>query len=149
MRHGFKKAKFAAGYDADRMLMRKLMVNFFKRGKLSTTFSKIKALKPEVERAVTKIKKGTEADKNTLLKRLGNYDFLSEIFKEVATQLSKVQSGYTKIIKLGDRESDGAKAATLVWAYPVVMPTKKKEVVKKSTAAKADKEVVKKEIKSK
>ncbi len=153
MRHGFKKAKFAAGYDADRMLMRKLMFNFFTNGKLTTTFSKIKALRPEIEKAVTKIKRGTEADKNNLLKRFGsNYDMLSEIFKEVSTQLSKVQSGFTKIIKLGDRESDGAKSATLVWAYPVVMPGKKKETSKKADpklSNKEDKEVIKKEVKDK
>lgn len=146
MRHGFKKAKFANGQDADRMLMRKLMVNFFAKGKIATTHAKIKALRPEVEKAVTKIKKGAEADKNYLMKRLGsNYEGLKEIFKEIATQLSKVQSGYTKIIKMGMRESDGAPVAQLVWAYPVVMPSVKKAVKAEKTAKKTEKEVAKKE----
>lgn len=147
MRHGFKKAKFADGQDADRALMRKLTVNFFINGKISTTFSKIKALRPEVEKMVTKIKKGTEADKNYLLKKLGsNYDSLSGIFKEVAGQLSKVGSGYTKIVKLGFRDSDGAATALLTWAYPVVMPKAQKQEVKK-TEAEVKKAPAKQEVK--
>lgn len=149
MRHGFKKTKFADGIDADRMLMRKLTVNFFTKGKISTTFSKIKALRPEIERTVTKIKKGTEADKNYLLRKLGDsYKSLSSVFKEVSSQLSKVQSGYTKIVKLGYRESDGAPTASLEWAYPVVLPSAKKTEAKTKEvpAAKAN-ENKKKEVK--
>jgi large subunit ribosomal protein L17 len=149
MRHGFKKAKFANGMDADRMLMRKLMVNFFTHGKIASTISKIKALRPEVEKAVTKIKKGGEADKNYLLQKLGgNYEKLAEVFKEIASQLNKVQSGYTKIIKQGNRESDGALTAQLTWAYPVVLPKEAKVVKAKKAEVKSEKEV-KSQVKSK
>lgn len=149
MRHGFKKAKFADGQDADRMLMRKLTVNFFLNGKISTTMSKVKALKPEVEKMVTKVKSGTEADKNYLLKKLGDSKkALDKIFKDISSQLSQFKSGYTKIVKLGYRDSDGAATATLVWAHPVVMSKDAKETVKKMKAE-TKSEVTKKEVKNK
>lgn len=120
MRHGFKKAKFGQGHDSNRALLRKLSINFFLNGKIKTTLSKVRALKPVVENMVGKIKRGGQADKNNLLKALGDPRELDVRFKDIATALSKVSSGYTKIVKLGRRDSDGAEVGELTWAYPVV-----------------------------
>ena len=133
MRHGFIKVKFGNGQDANQMLKRKLAVNFLMWGKIETTFSKVKVLKPIIEKMVTKIKRGTEADNNQLLKQLGNHDRLLSNFKEIKTALEKVNSGFVKIVKLGARESDGGQMARLIWAYPVVNASEKAVVVKKVT----------------
>jgi len=142
MRHGFRQIKFRHGQDADQMLVRKLVTSFLLRGKITTTISKIKAIKPLVERAVTKIKTMSQADGNYLRKSFGDIKPLETRFKDIGLAFSKVQSGYTKIIKLGYRDSDGASTARLEWAYPVIM-NEKKAPIKKVKAPKA------KEIKTK
>lgn len=141
MRHGFINVKFGHGQDANQMLKRKLAVNFLLWGKIETTFAKVKVLKPIIEKIVTKIKGGTESDHNQLLKQLGNHDKLLENFKEIKTAMSKVNSGFVKIVKLGARASDGGQMARLIWAYPVVNATDKAIVTKKSTEIKGDKKL--------
>jgi len=140
MRHGFIKVKFGHGHDANQMLKRKLAVNFLKWGKIETTFSKVKVLKPIIEKMVTKIKGGTEADHNQLLKQLGSHEQLLENFKEIKTAMSKINSGFVKIIKLGARESDGGQMARLIWAYPVVNAGAA-AAVKKSAVVKDEKKL--------
>lgn len=131
MRHGFKKTKFGNGRDADRMLFRKLTINFFLNGRIETTLSKIKALKPKIEKLVTKIKRGAESDKNYLIQSLDYRPDLESRWADIKTALSAVKGGYTKIVKLGFRDSDGAPVARLEWAYPVVMNEVKKQPEKK------------------
>lgn len=142
MRHGFKKIRFRHGQDADRMLVRKLVTGFFLEGKVTTTISKIKAIRPLVEHAVTKIKTMSQADTNYLRRNLGDIKALETRFKDISSAFSKVQSGYTRIVKIGSRDSDGATTARLEWAYPVIM-NEKKAAVKKVEAPKA------KEVKTK
>ncbi len=120
MRHGYKKNKFANGYDADRMLMRKLALNFFLEGKVETTLSKAQAVKPVIEKMVTKIKAGATSDRNVLTRKFGSLELLKEKMEEISTSLKEVKGGYTKIIKLGFRDSDGAPTARVEWAHPVV-----------------------------
>ena len=146
MKHKVKKIKFYAGQDSDQMLVRKLLSNFFVNGKISTTIKKIKMLRPQVERIVTKIKSNSQSDKNMILRKLGDGKIkLDNIFKEIATQLKDVTGGYTKIIKTGYRDSDGAPTGTLIWAHTVVMPpaTEKKSKKVKKSAGKQEKEVKK------
>jgi len=140
MRHGFKKQRFANGQDADQMLFRKLMVNFILNGKIASTFSKIKVLKPRVEKLISKVKNGNEADKNYLLKKLGGeWSRTEKILKDVSSQLKTVPGGYTRISKLGDRSSDGALMAVLSWAHKVVLPEKTKKPDKKLSETKETK----------
>ena len=127
MRHGFKKPKFGQGYDAGRALMRKLTVNFLMTGKIKTTIARAKAVRPEIEKLVGKIKSMREADKNNLLNKLGNVSRLEDRFKDITTALSTVKSGYTRIVKLGRRQADGSEMGELTWAYPVVLTDKTKK----------------------
>lgn len=144
MRHGFKKPKFSQGYDSKRALMRKLTVNFLMIGKIRTTLAKAKAVKPAVERLVGKIKTMSQADKNNLLNKLGNIKGLEDRFRDIATALKAVASGYTRIVKLGRRQADGAEMGELTWAYPVVLSGKTKEKPKPKTESKVIKGETKK-----
>ena len=120
MRHGVKKIKFSQGKDANKMLMRKLAVNFFINGKLETTLTKAKKLKPVVEKLVEKCKLKNEANKNYLLKNFNNSLLVTRIFKEVGEALKDKTGGYVRLARLGVRRSDGSETARLEWAYPVI-----------------------------
>ena len=133
MRHGVKKIKFNYGRDANRMLLRKLAVNFLSKGALVTTLAKAKALRPYLEPLVSKMKTTSEANRNYLLRFLGNEKVIKSGFEVVGPALSKVSGGYIRIIKMGMRSADGATMAKVEWAYPVILEVDKPEVKKVKT----------------
>lgn len=120
MRHGVKKIKFSNGVDANQALVRKLAVNFFLNGKLSTTLSKAKAIKPVIERLVEKMKIKTESNLNYLKKKLDSKRVIEMAYKDISPVVAKINGGYIRIIKLGQRESDGAETARIEWVYPII-----------------------------
>ena len=120
MRHGVKKIKFSNGIDANRALTRKLAVNFFLKGKLSTTLSKAKAIKPVIEKLIEKMKVKTESNFNYLKQKLNNKEVLEIAYKDISPVISKINGGYIRVIKLGKRGSDGAETARIEWVYPII-----------------------------
>lgn len=120
MRHGVKKIKFSNGIDANRALVRKLAVNFFLKGKLSTTLSKAKAIKPVIEKLIEKMKIKTESNLNYLKQKLDNKEVLKIAYKDISPVIAKINGGYIRVVKLGKRESDGAETARIEWVYPII-----------------------------
>jgi len=115
-----KKIKFANGIDANRALVRKLAVNFFLKGKLTTTLPKAKAIKPVIERLVEKMKIKNEANVNYLKQKLDSKEVLEIAYRDISPVISKISGGYVRIIKLGKRESDAAEVGRIEWVYPII-----------------------------
>ena len=130
MKNRGHKIKFRGGKDANKMLMRKLASNFLLSGKLSTTKQKAKAAQSIVERLVTKAKAHTEADQNFILRNITAQSTMKILITQIVPQLTQTKNGYTKIVNLGARQTDGAEKARLEWAYPVVMVVEKAKIKK-------------------
>ncbi len=124
MRHGVKKIKFSDGYDANRAIVRKLAVNFFLKGKLTTTLAKAKAMKPVIEKLVEKMKVKTESNLNYLRQKLNSNEVIEIAYNDISPVIGKIKGGYIRIIKLGKRDSDGAEMGKIEWAYPVIKQKK-------------------------
>ena len=120
MRHGYSKIKFKNGQDANQMLLRKLATNFLMVGKLKTTLKKTKVLKTLLEKLIEKMKVKNEANKNYLLKALGDRKLVERSFSDFGANFVKINGGYVKIIKTGVRNSDGCETALIQWAYPII-----------------------------
>lgn len=120
MRHRVKKIKFRDGYDANRALVRKLAVNFFLKGKLTTTLVKAKAMKPVIERLIEKMKVKTEANLNYLKQKLDSNEVITIAYNDISPVIGKINGGYIRIIKLGRRKSDGSEVGRIEWAYPII-----------------------------
>lgn len=136
MRHGVKKIKFKLGVDAKQMMLRKLAYNFLTRGKMTTTITKGKILKSYLDKTLVKTSERTEANKNFLMRKFSDYKLVNMLFKTVGPVLKGKTGGFTRLIKLGTRESDGVQIVKLEWVYPVVLETvnsKRKIVEKKVT----------------
>ncbi len=133
MYHRVKKIKFRAGRDANKMLIKKLLYNFFSNGKITTTLKKAKVLKSVVEKLVQKTKEKTEANKNFLLRYITSKKMTKFLFNTVGPTLKDKAGGYVRILRLGARSSDGSETAKLEWAYPVLVekPTEKQLQVHK------------------
>lgn len=134
MRHRIKKTKFKYGRDANKMLMRKLAINFLTKGYLKTTASKIKMLKPYLEKIVFKMKTKTEANKNYLLRYLGDMRIVENGFRVIGPAMSKIKGGYIKVVKIGLRSSDGSLMSKIQWSQPVVMDNEKSDVKNKNAS---------------
>ncbi len=124
MRHRVKKIKFSDGYDANRALVRKLAVNFFLKGKLTTTLVKAKAMKPVIEKLIEKMKVKTESNLNYLRQKLDNNEVIAIAYKDISPVIRKINGGYIRIIKLGKRDSDGAEMGKVEWVYPIIKQKK-------------------------
>jgi large subunit ribosomal protein L17 len=133
MKHRIGKKKFGNGYDANKMLMRQLCRNFFLEQKLTTTKERAKAAQAVIEKMVTKAKEKTEANKNELLKYFGEQALVDRLFEKVGPALKKINGGYTKVLLIAQRQSDGAMMAQLTWAHPLT-----KETAVKKTEVKAE-----------
>lgn len=133
MKHGIKKIKFNGGQDANEALMRKLVISFVQTGKLSTTLSKAKALKSEIDKLVYKASLGRESDRNVLLRKLGNRNVVKHMLTVVGPTFVGQQSGYTRLFRMGPRQGDNAEVARLEWIKPLIelVPTSVEKEVKK------------------
>lgn len=119
MRHKVKKIKFKKGKDATKMMTVKLVRNFLKKGEIITTLKRAKIAKSYIEKLVEKVKIKTEANKNFLLRFIGNKRLINDLFDRIGLALKDVKGGYVRIVKIGKRESDGSESARLEWAYPI------------------------------
>ncbi|GIW64072.1 MAG: 50S ribosomal protein L17 [Patescibacteria group bacterium] len=128
MRHRVKKIKFSFGKDANKMLMRKLTVNFFRSGYLETTLAKAKVLKSHLEKLVSKAKDKTKTNEKVLLKYLGNQKLVKDLFNKVPHSFKGINGGYVKITKLDYRDGDGSLMAKLEWAHPIIEDNNKNKL---------------------
>lgn len=129
MRHRSKKIKIRLGIDANKMLLRKLMFNFFKSGKITTTQAKARILKTSIEKVVEKAKEQTESNKNYLLSNLNDKVLVKTLFETVGPIMKNRVGGYVSQSKLHERESDGTLMVRLEWISPVVEVKEKGEGV--------------------
>lgn len=111
MKHLKKGRKFGRERDQRRALLKSLASSFFRLGEIRTTEAKAKALRPYVEKFITRIQEPTLSNQRMLRKYFGD-----KIFKKVLAcgkDYVDRPGGYTRIMKLGIRKSDGTKMAII------------------------------------
>jgi large subunit ribosomal protein L17 len=112
MRHGNNKRKFGRKKSVRNALMSSLARNLIVRGKIKTTEEKAKELRPYVEKIVTLGKKNNVATRRLVAARLdGRTPETKKVFDVIAPKYADRKGGYTRVIKMGPRKSDGAKLA--------------------------------------
>ena len=142
-----RKPKFRLGHDANRSLMKKLVYNFFRYGKITTSLSKIRQLKRLIEKIVEKTKVKNEANKNYLLRYFHTKKLVEKIYKQVGEVFQKRQGGYVSIVKINERVSDGTLMVRMEWIEPIILDfgdkRKVTEVTKKTEIAAVNKQTKK------
>jgi len=89
------------------LLLRVLANNFLLHEKIKTTEAKAKELRSIVEKMITRAKNINLANRRILAKDLTPTN-VKKIIDEVASRYKERQGGYTRIMKLPPRNSDGA-----------------------------------------
>jgi large subunit ribosomal protein L17 len=82
---------------------------------VTTTLAKAKAARSVAEKMVTLGKSGTIHDRRLAVARLHQEDAAKILFKEIAPAFKERNGGYTRIIKMGQRNGDAATRAILEW----------------------------------
>src|ERR1700686_4131786 len=112
MRHGNNKRKFGRVRKVRNVLMKTLALNLIVREKIKTTEPKAKELRPFIEKLVTSAKRGDMAARRIIISRLMNRrSEVKKLFEVIAPKYAGRNGGYTRVLKLGSRKSDGAKMA--------------------------------------
>lgn len=114
MRHHNTKRKFGREKNRRNALLNSLALNLIVRGKIKTTEPKAKELKPFIEKLVTKAKKGDLNARKLATSKLSNRSKeVKKLFEVIAPKYADKNGGYTRVLKLGARKSDGAKMAII------------------------------------
>jgi len=107
MRKLNKGRKLSMRVGPRKMLLRVLVNNFFLHEKIKTTEAKAKELRVIAEKMITKAKI-SDLNNRRLLARELTPKMTKKVMEEVAPRYKERQGGYTRIMKLGPRHSDGA-----------------------------------------
>ena len=147
-----KGPRLGGGPAHERLMLRNMATSLFKHGKITTTETKAKRLRPLAERLVTFAKRGDLAARRRVIAQRPEKSVVHELFTNIAPQVADRQGGYTRITKLGFRKGDNAPMALIelvlepVNAKPKASKTKLTNSVKAGAAAVVADVVVEEEV---
>ena len=81
--------------------------------RIETTVAKAKALKSYVEPLITKSKDDSTHSRRVVFSYLKSKEAVSELFRTVAPKIADRPGGYTRVLKTGFRQGDGADMAII------------------------------------
>ncbi len=110
MRKRKKGKKFSREASPRSALLNSLVRSFIIKGKIKTTEARCKEAARLAEKLITKTRSGSLAARRMAFQYLDDRG-VKKLMEEVAPKYKERQGGYTRVIKLGRRNSDGAKMA--------------------------------------
>ena len=111
--------------------------------RIQTTVAKAKALKMYVEPLITKSKEDTTHSRRVVFSYLKNKEAVTELFRTIAPKIADRPGGYTRVLKTGFRQGDGADMALieLVDFNEAALASAPKKAAKKTTRRSSKKAV--------
>ena len=113
MRHRVKKTTLGRKKESREMMLRNLTASVLIYEKIKTTKAKAKAVKPLVDKAITLAKKGDLTARRSLIAKLPQKMAIKKAMEVLGDRYKKRKGGYTRIVKLGNRQGDGAEMAQI------------------------------------
>jgi large subunit ribosomal protein L17 len=120
MRHQKNTRKLGRTSQHRDAMLANLVASLILHKRVKTTLAKAKAARPLAEKLVTLGKAGTLHARRLAVAKIGQKDVIALLFKDIAPGFKDRKGGYTRIIKLGPRQSDSAPVAFLEWVDYVV-----------------------------
>ncbi len=111
--HRVAGRKLSRYKDQRKALMRGLTSELIQHERITTTLAKAKETRIVAEKLITHGKKGTLHHRRLALAQVPNKAVVKKVFDEVAPRYADRAGGYTRIIKLGRRQGDGAEIAVI------------------------------------
>jgi len=123
----------------ERLMLANLATSLFKHGKITTTETKAKRLRPFAEQLITKAKRGDLASFRRVLRVIHELDVAYALRDEIAPRFATRNGGYTRIVKAGVRKGDAAPMAVIELVEELVVaetPAKAAKTTARKTAKK-------------
>jgi large subunit ribosomal protein L17 len=115
MRHLKRTAKLGRTGEHRNAMLSNLVCSLIKHKRVTTSLAKAKAARSVAEKMVTLGKSGTLHDRRLAVARLHQEDAVKILFTEIAPAQKERRGGYTRIVKLGQRQGDAGQRAILEW----------------------------------
>ena len=126
-----KKGPRLGGSPAhQRLMLSNLATALFEHGRITTTETRARLLRPVAEKLITKAKRGDLHNRREVLKTITNKTVVHVLFTEIAPQMGERPGGYTRITKIGPRKGDNAPMAVIELVEPLA-----EQVVAEANAA--------------
>lgn len=119
MRHRVAGRKLGRNSGQRQALWRNLITELFRHDRICTTEAKAKSMRGEAEHLISVAKRGLATGGNPVYARrlvarvVTDPDVTKRLFTEVAPRFSERAGGYTRLLKLGPRQGDGAEMVML------------------------------------
>jgi large subunit ribosomal protein L17 len=120
-------------------MLSNLATQLFEHGKITTTETRARTLRPLAEKLITKAKRGDLHSRRLVLRTVRDKSVVHTLFTEIAPSFSERPGGYTRITKIGPRKGDNAPMAVIELVTEPYAPkpatTKKKSTPKAAAPA--------------
>jgi len=94
-------------------MLRQQVTDFLDNGKMESTITRCKEIRPLAEKMITLGKKGDLAAYRKAMTFITREDVVKKIFKEIAPKYEERNGGYTRITRTGVRRGDAAETAMI------------------------------------
>jgi large subunit ribosomal protein L17 len=108
-----KGARLGGSPAHQRLILANLATALFEHGRITTTETKARRLRPVAEKLITKAKKGDLHNRREVLKTIRDKSVVHTLFTEIAPTFAERPGGYTRITKIGPRKGDNAPMAVI------------------------------------
>ena len=99
--------------DQRMAMLRQQVTDLLDNGRMETTITRCKEIKPLAEKMITLGKKGDLAAYRQALSFITKEDVANKLFTELAPEYAERNGGYTRIIRTGVRRGDAAETAII------------------------------------
>ena len=124
-----KGARLGGSPAHQRLMLSNLATALFEHGRITTTETRARLLRPVAEKLITKAKRGDLHNRREVLKTIRDKSVVHTLFTDIAPTFAERPGGYTRITKIGPRKGDNAPMAIIelvTEAYSPKAPSTKK-----------------------
>lgn len=94
-------------------MLRQQVTDFLATGRMETTITRAKEIRPIAEKMITLGKKNTLASRRAALSFITREDVVTKVFADLAPKYAERQGGYCRIVRIGPRRGDAAEMAII------------------------------------
>ena len=127
-----KGPRLGGSASHQRHMLSNLATALFEHGRITTTETRARTLRPVAEKLITKAKKGDLHNRRQVLRTIRDKSVVHVLFTEIAPKMAERPGGYTRITKIGNRKGDNAPMAVIELVQEPYKPAAKKAAAKKA-----------------
>jgi large subunit ribosomal protein L17 len=94
-------------------LHRNMVTSLFRKERIKTTKAKAFAVRRTAEKMITRAKEDSVHNRRIVAGRLYDEGVVAKLFTNIAPRMKERNGGYTRILKLGERQGDAAEVVIL------------------------------------